>query len=156
MFSSFTILLWKINTSAEISIEILIFYHPFPFTITFLLFMLLTADSLWKYTDSCHNIYCLPLIYFIILKTEINRYYFDTLNCFVYFTCCPFIPTCSYTTSILIAPSKMAAGGERCGKGNNILDTYSDQMQRITQVLPADSRAENKNMWNVGTKKVCN
>jgi hypothetical protein len=55
--------------------------------------------------------------YFIILKTEINIYYFDTLNCFAYFTCCPFIPTCSYT-SILIAPSMMAAGDERCGKAN--------------------------------------
>jgi len=35
---------------------------PFPFTITFLLFKLLTADSLWKYIQSCHNIYCLLLL----------------------------------------------------------------------------------------------
>jgi len=40
----------------------------------------------------------------------------------------------------------MAAGGERCRKGNNNLHTHSDQTQRITQVLPADSRAENKMM----------
>jgi len=40
----------------------------------------------------------------------------------------------------------MAAGGEWCGKGNNNLDTYSDQTQRITQVHPADSCAENKKM----------
>jgi len=39
-----------------------------------------------------------------------------------------------------------AGGGEWCRKGNNNLDTYSDQMHRITQVLPADSHAENKKM----------
>jgi len=39
----------------------------------------------------------------------------------------------------------MAAGGEWCEKGNN-LDTYRDQMQSITQVHPADSHAENKQM----------
>ena len=31
---------------------------------TFLLFVLLTADSLWKYIQSCHNIYCLSLLLF--------------------------------------------------------------------------------------------
>jgi len=56
--------------------------------------------------------------YYIILKTEINRYYFDTLYCFANFTCCPFISTCSYTKSILIAPSMMAVGGEGCRRGN--------------------------------------
>jgi len=56
--------------------------------------MLLTAYSLRKYIQNCHNIYCLTSFYFIILKTETNRYHFDTLNCFAYFTCCPFIPTC--------------------------------------------------------------
>jgi len=40
----------------------------------------------------------------------------------------------------------MAAGSERCRKGNNDLHTHSDQMQRITQALPADSRAENKKL----------
>jgi len=40
----------------------------------------------------------------------------------------------------------MAASGEWCRKGNNILDTQSDQTQRIRQVHPADSRAENKMM----------
>jgi hypothetical protein len=58
-------------------------------------------------------------ITFIILRNEINRNYFDTLNCFAYFTCRPFIPTCSYITAILIAPSMKAASGEGCGKWNN-------------------------------------
>ena len=48
----------------QISIKILIFQHIFPFTITFLLFMLLTADSLRKYIQSCHNIYCFSIILF--------------------------------------------------------------------------------------------
>jgi len=33
--------------------------------------MLLTADSLWKYIQNCHNIYCLPLLLF---------YYFENWN----------------------------------------------------------------------------
>jgi hypothetical protein len=53
--------------------------------------------------------------YFNIFKTKINRYYFETQW---YFTCCPFIPTCFCTTSILTAPIKMAAGAEQCGRGN--------------------------------------
>jgi len=52
------------------------------------------------------------------LKTEINRYYLDTLNYFSYFTNCPFIPTCYNITPIMIAPSMMAIGGGGFGKGN--------------------------------------
>jgi len=57
------------------------------------------------------------------LKPEISGYHYDTLNCFAYFTCCPFIPTCSYTTSIMTAPSTMAAGGVEKEISNN-LDTH--------------------------------
>jgi len=41
----------------------------------------------------------------------------------------------------------MAAGGEGCGKEvSNKLDTHSHQTERITQVHPADSHAENRKM----------
>jgi hypothetical protein len=57
------------------------------------------------------------------------------------------MPTCSYTTSILIAPSMMqlvVRGGEK--EMSNNLDTHSDQTQHVTQVHPADSNAETKKM----------
>jgi len=80
--------------------------------------MLVTADSLWKYIDSFRNIYCLPLQLFYYFENWDKQILFWHSQLFAYFTCCPFIPICSYTTSIRIAPSTMAAGDERCGKGN--------------------------------------
>ena len=60
---------------------------------TFLLFVLLTADSLWKYIQICHNIYCLLLLLF---------YYYEhkTLTC-----CSVFITrtNCMISSSVLIS-----------------------------------------------------
>ena len=63
-----------------------------PFTITFVFFMLLTADSLCKYIQRCHNIYCLSLLLF---------YYFEhkTLtSCSVFIT----RTNCMKSSSVLI------------------------------------------------------
>ena len=55
---------------------------------------------------------------YLYLKTKINRYQFDTLKCFPYFTCCPFIPTCCNITSILIDTSRMVADIKLCRRRN--------------------------------------
>jgi hypothetical protein len=94
--------------------------------------------------------------YFIILTTQINRYHFDTLNRLHISPVAPSSPLfpTQHQHWLPQAQRQLVVRGVEKEISNN-LDTHSDQTQRITQVQPADSHAENK-MWYACTKGVHN
>ena len=82
-----------VNKHILTSIKILILYHTYPFTDTFILFTLITEDSLWQYIQSCCNIHYLPLILFYYFENWDKQILIWCSHCFPYCTCCPFIAT---------------------------------------------------------------
>ena len=54
--------------------------------------MLLTADSLWKYIQSCHNIYCLPLHFFYYFENWDKQILFWHSQLFCVFHLLPLHP----------------------------------------------------------------
>ena len=122
-------------------------------TITLLLFMLFIPDSLQKYIQSCHNIYCLPLL-LLYHSENCNKHvlfwHWTVLRISPVAPSSPSVPTQHQYWSPQAWRQPVVRGVEK----EILIWTHSDHTQRITQVHTADWHAENKRFWYARMKRV--